>query len=59
MGLGAGFKLKDLKDKERDKEYIKDAKDKSERPKPKQKQAFATLVSTSSLDIRKTSDGFL
>ena len=37
MGLGAGFKLKDLKDKERDKEYIKDVKDKSERPKPKQK----------------------
>jgi hypothetical protein len=37
MGLGAGFKLKDLKDKEREKENIKDTKDKGERPKSKHK----------------------
>jgi hypothetical protein len=37
MGLGAGFKLKDLKDKERDKENIKESKDKGDKHKSKQK----------------------
>jgi hypothetical protein len=37
MGLGAGFKLKDLKDKERDKENIKEGKDKGDKYKSKQK----------------------
>lgn len=37
MGLGAGFKLKDFKDKERDKENIRDNKDKGEKHKLKQK----------------------
>jgi hypothetical protein len=37
MGLGAGFRLKDLKDKERDKENIKDSKDKGDKHKSKQK----------------------
>lgn len=37
MGLGAGFKLKDLKDKEREKENIKE-KDKGEKHKSKHKE---------------------
>lgn len=37
MGLGAGFKLKDLKDKEREKENIKE-KDKGERHKLKKER---------------------